>query len=161
MTSRLKLHVHKLKSHKDELNFACVLVTFDLGNEDNLQKLAHTRGAEHTHPGAEAQEEYLVEEENDDKTTCRFTSEVTQLISNNLCATKQLLPPFHLPTLLRDFPLDPMLRGKTQGKGILGKVVQPNSWHIPGIPVLRCAQGKVVQCGRQEVGLFWQLSVGS
>lgn len=50
--SRLELHVHKLKSHKDELNSTSVLVTFDLGNEDNLQKLAHTRGAEHTHPGS-------------------------------------------------------------------------------------------------------------
>ena len=70
---------------------------------------------------AEAQEEYLVDEENDDKTTCRFTSEMTQLISNNLCATKPLLPPFHLPTLLRDFPLETHAKRKDTRKGNSGK----------------------------------------
>lgn len=50
ITSRLEPHVHKLKSHKDELNSPSVLVTFDLGNEDNLQEVEHTHGAEHTRP---------------------------------------------------------------------------------------------------------------
>ena len=50
ITSRLEPHVYKLKSHKDELNSPSVLVTFDLGNEDNLQEVEHTHGAEHTRP---------------------------------------------------------------------------------------------------------------
>ena len=48
--------MHKLKSHKDELNSPSVLVTFDLGNEDNLQEPEHIHGAEHTHPGGRDRE---------------------------------------------------------------------------------------------------------